>query len=336
MLRLFLIVLAWPLTVLLIVSGVLWYRAQHTEPPREIVLEPVRIQAAQRTAEIALERLRALPPVEQQRVASTLDRSLQSPRGWLDDLDRADYRILCLGEHHEPSTRRFLAESFFSRYPVDVLLLEATPGELLLIEQWLEDGRDYLPLLEADIGAVLRAVRRRNPEVRVRGIEETPAQVRSRKEREGSRDQTLARNFWQSWQPGRRNVILYGALHCADDPTWLYRHLREQMPVREDVPMRNARVLGTHQHAPTRAFVIFLQALGMGQEDFVLADTGRVPRSVRRWFDVFDQHILQRYETLVVYRMTAEELAAAGQEPGKTLTNAPGSEDLLPQWVPAR
>lgn len=336
MLRLILIVLAWPLTVLLIVSGVIWYRAQFPEPPGEIVLEPIRVRAAQRTAEIALAELRTLSPVEQQRVMDRLDRALQSPRAWLDDLAQSDYRILCLGEHHEPSTRRFLADTFFGRYRVDVLLLETTPDELARIEQRLAEGRDYVPLLDADIGAVLQAVRRRNPEVLVRGIEETPAQVRARKEREGSRDQTLARNFWQSWQPGRRNVILYGALHCADETTWLYRHLREQMPAREGVRMRNVRVLGTHQHAPTLAFVIFLQALGMEREDHVLADTDTVPSQVRRWFDVFDQHILRRYETLVVYHMTSEELADASMQRSQLVTNAPGSEDVLPQWMPAR
>lgn len=317
MLRLFLIVLAWPLAVLLIVSAVLWYRAASPEQPGDIVLEPIRVQAAQRKADAALERLRELPPAEQHRIVDSMQDALQPPATWLRNLARADYRILCLGEHHEPSTRRFLAESFFNRYPVDVLLLEATPAELVLIEQWLEDGRRYVPLLDADIGAILRAVRKRNPDVLVRGIEESRAQVNSRKEREGSRDRTLARNFWQSWQAGRRNVILYGALHCADESTWLYRHLREQMPAREDVPMRNVRVLGTHQHAPTRAFVIFLDALGMGREDFVLADTGTVSRPIRRWFGVFDQHILQRYESLVVYRMTAAEQAAAEMQPRK-------------------
>lgn len=311
MLRLFLIVLAWPLTALLIVSGVLWYRAVFPEPPGDIMLGPVRIQVAQRDAETALEQLRALPPIEQYRVVEALDESLRRPRDWLRELAGADYRIVCLGEHHEPSTRRFLAETFFGHYPVDVLLLEASPPELLQIEQWLDDGRDYVPLLDADIGAAVRAARRRNSAVLVRGIEETRAQVVSRNERDGSRDQTLARNFWQSWQAGRRNVILYGALHCADEPTWLYRHLREQMPVREGVSMRNVRVLGTHQHGPTRAFVIFLNTLGMGREDFALAETGVVPDPVRRWFGVFDQHILQRYESLLVYRMTPEERTAA-------------------------
>lgn len=315
MLRLFLIVLAWPLTALLIVSSVLWYREVFPEQPGDIVLEPVRVQAAQQQAGVALERLRALPPVEQDRIVEAIDAALQPPVDWLEKLARTDYRILCLGEHHEPSTRRFLAETFFGHYPVDVLLIEASPAELALIEQGLADGRDYVPLLNADMGAVLKAVRKRNPDVLVRGIEETRAQVATRKEREGSRDQTLARNFWQSWQPGQRNVILYGALHCADESTWLYYHLREQMPAREGVPMRNIRVIGTHQHAPTRAFVIFLNALGMGRKDFVLADTGIVPLPVRRWFGAFDQHILQRYESLIVYRMTADERTAAERRP---------------------
>lgn len=330
MLRLVLIVLGWPLVVLLIVSSVLWYRDRYPESPDDIVLEPPRIRAAQHTAEAALEGLRTLPPVEQQRLLNRLERAVTRPRPWVEALARTEYRILCLGEHHEPSTRQFLAETFFSRYSVDVLLVEATPAELARIDQWLADGREYVPLLNADIGDLLQTVRRRNPDAAVRGIEETPAQVRSRKDREGSRDRTLARNFWQSWQPGQRNVILYGALHCADESTWLYRHLREQMPAREDVAMRNIRVVGAHQHAPTLAFVTFLRELDIEDGDFVVPETDAIPSEVRRWFGVLDQHILQRYDSVIVFRHSARGLAARGTAAGEPVANAPGSKDTLP------
>lgn len=336
MLRMILVVLGWPLLVLVIVSAVLWYREQYPEPPQDQLLTPSQVRVAMRSAQRALEELWALPPQEQERVLAGLRRSQLSPAQWLAELEAKDYPIVCLGEHHEPATRRFLADVFFSHYRLDVLLLEATPAELERIERWTDDGRDYVPLLDADISAVLAAVRRHSPGAVVRGIEETPAQIRARAGREGSRDRSLVRNFWQAWQPGRRNVILYGALHCTTDPTWLFHHLREQLPPREDVPLRNVRVVGTAQHQPTRAFVFFLEALGMARDDFVIADTDAVPDTVRRWFPSFDQQILRRFSTLLVFHnepVEFERLVDEGRQ--RAAARAPGSKDSLPQWVPA-
>ena len=338
MLRLILVVLGWPLLMVVIASAVLWYRERNPEPPVDHVLTPTQMRSAMQTAHRALAELRALPHEEQERLVAQLRAMQQPPREWLAELEAADYRILCLGEHHEPATRQYLAETFFSRYRVDTLLLEATPAELEQIERWMDDGRDHVPLLAADISDVITAVRRHSPDVVVRGIEETPAQFEARAGREGSRDHSLARNFWQAWQPGRRNVILYGALHCSTDPSWLYHNLREQLPPREDVPMHNVRVLGSDQHEPTRAFVFFLELLGMAREDFVLPDTAAVPDPVRRWFPSFRQQILQRFASLLVFHHDQAELqrlAERERDDAVRVERAPGSSDEWPQWVPA-
>lgn len=339
MVRLILVVLGWPLLVVVIASAVLWYREQNPEPPVDLVLTPAQIRGALQSAERAVEAFRALPQEEQGRLAAALRRLPQAPASWLADLDAADHRILCLGEHHEPATRRYLAEFFFSDYRLDTLLLEATPAELERIQRWMDDGRDHVPLLEADIAQILEAVRRRSPGAAVRGIEETPAQVEARAGRDGSRDRSLVRNFWRAWQPGRRNVILYGALHCSSDPTWLFHHLREQLPPREDVPMHNVRVLGTAQHEPTRAFVFFLESLGLVRGDFVIPDTRAVPMPVRRWFPSFDQQILRRFASLLVFHNEPaefERLAEQRLRDAARVERAPGSHDEWPQWVPAR
>lgn len=338
MLRMFLVVFAWPLLVALLAWLITWYRAEFPEPTTNQLLSPSQFRLARASADQGLENLRALPPGEQERLMDRLDRALQEPAAWLARLEQRDYRIICLGEYHEPSTRRFLADTFFSRYRVDVLLLEATPAELERINEWIASGRDYVPLLEADIREVLAAAHRLNPDVVVRGIEETREQIRARDGHEGSRDRSLVRNFWQAWQPGKRNVILYGALHCSTDPTWLYHHLREQLPPREDVPMYNVRVIGTGQDESTRAFVYFLEALGIGRDDFVIPDTTAVPPQVREWFPFFNQQALERYQSLVVFHNTPQEMAAgAGAGTTKDLVGrAPGSKDTLPQWYPVQ
>jgi hypothetical protein len=330
--RLMLAVFAWPIAVALLASAILWYRAEFPEHPTDRPLDEVQALQARQSAIRALERFQALSSVEQKRFVETLEDALESTDAWVDALSAADHRILCLGEQHEPSTRRFLAQEVFTRYRVDTLHIEATPRELERVEQWFRQGRQYIPLLDADIGAVLRAVRERNPDVAVHAIEETGAQAAARQGREGSRDRSLVRNFWQSWQPGGRNVILYGALHCSSRGMWLYRLLREQMPPREDVRMNNVRILGTGQHVPTRAFVHFLQALQLGGEDFAIRDTDTLPAELHQWLPFFSEDVLSRYTTVVLFH----------QEPGKEgrtfasrpVSNAPGSADTLPQWVP--
>ena len=81
-----------------------------------------------------------------------------------------------MGELHEESTRNFLAEEFFAKFSTDVLLLEATPKDLKRLIQRMDAGRDYFPLLDADIMKILRSVKNRNPAIKIWGIEETDEQ----------------------------------------------------------------------------------------------------------------------------------------------------------------
>lgn len=301
MARLFLIVLAGPLAIVLALSVHGWIRAGYPRPPAEppgLDAEDLRIAA--RVAERALARFDALPPPERAALRATLVRHLVTPRAWVESLERRDPAVVCLGESHTPATRRFLARAFFARYRTDVLLLETVAARLEEIERRVAAGRRYVPLLDADIAAVLRAARARNPELVVRGIEETRAQWRVRQGRAGSRERALARNFWAAYRPGVRHVILYGALHCADAPHWLFRHLRAR--ARAAVAMHGVRVSGEDRHRPTKALVLFLRRLGLVDGDFAVLEVGALPAPVGEWFPLLRQQVLARYDTLVVFR----------------------------------
>lgn len=303
MIRLFLIVLAWPLVVVVLVSGYQWYQAEFPQPP-EPRLTGARVDypQARRAGREALEQFARLAPAEQEAVIVSLVRTVVSPQRWLQDLRRADYDVLCVGEIHEPDTRAFLAEFLFGRYAVDRLLLEARPPELQRIEQLVADGRAYAPLLDADIGAIIRAARSANPDVRIRGIEETREQYRARQTAEGSREYSLAHNFWRQFRSGARHVLLYGALHCADERGWLYRHLRVQSGERQAVTMRNIQVLGEYQFEPLAAFLFFLDGIGIAPGHFVIGDTRRLHPLLRDWFPTLNQCAFSCYDTLVVFR----------------------------------
>lgn len=307
MVRLFLIVLAWPLAIVIVLTVYGWVRDEFPEPPREAVFsDPVQFPESHRTAQEALARFARLAPVEQDDLRAALEARLLTVDAWLQRLDRAQYRVLCLGEFHTPATRRFLATRFFPHYRTDVLLLETTPEALAGIERRVRDGRAYVPLLDADIGGVLRAARTGNAAVTVRGIEETRTQLRARETRaapEATRDRTLAHNFWEQFRPGARHVILYGALHCSDQPHWLYRYLREQSPPRDAIRMLDVHVLGEHQHGPLEAFTWFLDQLDLHHPgDFVIPDTRALPPEIHEWFGLLDQHVLTPFAALVVFR----------------------------------
>jgi len=307
MVRLFLIVLGWPLTVLLLVTLHDWYLAEVREPPREVVYtRSVQFPSAHRAAVVALVRFERLAPGEQEALVAGLRGRILTLDAWLERLRGAHYRVLCLGEFHLPATRRFLATRLLPRYPADALLLETTAADLDAMARETAAGRPYVPLLNADIGAVLRAAHVGNAAVAVHGIEETLVQRRARLSRaapEATRDRALARSFWAQFRPGARHVILFGALHCSDQPHWLYHYLREQSPPRDAVRMLNVQVLGEHQTGALEAFTWFLGRVGLLPDgDYVIADTRGLPPEIHQWFGVLAQDVLAPFAAVVVFR----------------------------------
>ena len=97
-----------------------------------------------------------------------------------------------MGELHNESTRSFLSHEFFANFSVDVLLIEATPEELKRLIKRMKAGRDYFPLLDADIMNILRTARDRNPDTKIYGIEETEKQAENHPSHSNSRDQQIA------------------------------------------------------------------------------------------------------------------------------------------------
>ena len=116
----------------------------------------------------------------------------------------------------------FYQKNFLANFSFDVLLLEATAGELNRLTRRMEAGRDYFPLLDADIMSILRTVRDRNPDIKIYGIEETDKQANKQHGHSNSRDQSIAQNFWVTFEPGSRHIILFGALHCTNESTMVF------------------------------------------------------------------------------------------------------------------
>jgi hypothetical protein len=167
----------------------------------------------------------------------------------------------------------------------------------------LKADRTYFPLLDADIMQILRSVRDRNPDIEIYGIEETDNQRKNRRDYVGSRDKSIAGNFWERFQPGKHHIILIGAFHCTNQPNWLFDNLCNQAPLPLRDRMLNVQVLGEHQTGPVEAFVYFLDEIGIRKKTFVIPDTGALHPLIYEWFHPLNRQTLESFETLIVFRI---------------------------------
>jgi hypothetical protein len=301
--RVILTVLGGYIIILLFLTAYDWFREEY---PRPAAKPPAtgRIQHPlyHERAAGALQRFSRLPKPERDAIKENLQSILIPTGRWLTHIDQSNYQVMCIGELHEESTRNFLAEEFFAKLSVDVLLLEATPKELERLIKRMNAGRTYYPLLGADMMNILRTVRARNPDIDICGIEETGEQQKEGSGYSGSRDQSIARNFWKRFQPGMRHIILFGALHCANESNWLFDYISNQAFFRLKSDILNVCVLGEHQNGPLEAFVFFLDEIGIEKQNFVIPDTSALHPRVYEWFQSLNRQILEKFCTLIVFR----------------------------------
>lgn len=301
--RVILAILGGYFIILLLLSVYDWvakeYPIRPNEPPNE-----ARIQHPEhhKDATEALQLFSQLPKSEKIAIKENLESNMISIEQWLTHLTRSDYQILCIGEFHEESTRNLLAEYFFAKMNADVLMLEATPKKLSRTFKRMEAGRDYYPLLGADILNILRATIDRNPYIRICGIEETDKQEKQQPYHSNSRDQSIAHNFWDNFQPRKRHIILFGALHCTNESNWLFQNLfsKASSPLKDW--MLNVRVLGEHQNGPLEAFVYFLDEIGIPKKHFVIPNTNSLHPRIYELFLLLKRQTLDKYRSVLVFR----------------------------------
>ena len=264
-------------------------RARHAEP------SPIAVHAVRRYTELGHEERRELD--------AYLRESLIPVSAWVAQLRERTFQVLCVGEDHEASTRDFLAREFFTEIPIDALLLEVTPNGLASIDEAIAAGEARVPLLEVDIAAILRAARDRNPRIETAGIEETERQRRARQglEQAGFRDESIALNFRDRFRPGRRHVVLFGGLHCANQRDWLFDRIRRGVSPRIAGEMFSVRVFGQYQSQWVADFVHFLDRIGFSPRSFVIADSRDTHPYLDDWFWVLTS-IMRRYHSVIVFR----------------------------------
>ena len=301
--RVILAVLSGYVIILLLMTAYNWIKIEYPQPP-EVVGNTAGVRHAfhHAQAEAAVKRYFQLTPSTRNTIKENLATHLRSMDQWLRELDHAAYQVICLGELHEEATRTFLAETFFTGFSIDTLMLEAKPEVLNGIRRRMNAGRRYFPLLGADGLAIWRATEARNPSIRICGIEETDRQAKRQPGRSGTRDRAIAANFWRAFIPGERHVILFGALHCANEKNWLFHNLRSKAGAIPEEGLLNACVLGEHQNGVVEAFVFFLDAIGIAPKTFVIADTQALHPWIYKAFQELDHNIMRKYDALIVFK----------------------------------
>ena len=274
--------------------------------PGHLLFDTLKNEKLQHPPYIALgiyayRRYLTLPKHERDAIRSGIEASVWTVEHWLGALEARPPGFLCVGESHQDSYRDFLARRLFSAYTVDLLFLEAADGSVPWLELRSDLGERDVDLLRADIAEVIRAAIERNPEVEIRGAEETTSQRRARRATgAGTRDDSIYRNVAGSYVPGKRHAAILGALHCTSGQGWLFSQLgKEGSPLAGD-EMLNLAVMSVHKDLLTREFVRFLRSLGLARDDLVLVDTAALDARVHGWFLGLTRRFLD-YRTVVLF-----------------------------------
>jgi hypothetical protein len=305
-------VIRGPLVVaaVLVLLGLAWIAAEwawlHYVPSPTPIEVPVdafvqnagyEVMAAQ-----AVDAVDALPASQRRALVENLRANVGDLDVELARLSESRLMILCIGEHHMAATRRFLAEIMLPGLAIDVLLLEISSDELPEIISQIDAGLAEVPLLGEDIAAIVRSAQRANPAIVIAGIDESASQKAQRVHRKrGSRDVSIAGNLRSHIRRNKRHAVLFGALHCADQPNWMYRRIRlgERRVNRAEI--RNVNVIGEHQEGTLEAFVSFLHSVGIERRNFMIADTGALDRLIFTWFPALTNSFL-RFDAVIVFQ----------------------------------
>ncbi len=299
-LKLLLVALAFPVAILLGISVHQGYTAYfHTPTVQPANQTRIQYPDYHLVARNALARFKALPLARQNRLRENLNSNLVDFPVWIESFKAQNFAFVCLGENHNDRTRLFLAQTFFAAYQPDVLMLEATGTALARMK---DSWRAYVPLLGADISSILKAL---PATTEIVGIEQSERQKTVvTQNRSQSRDQAILANFQSHFQSQKRNLVLFGALHCGDFEDWFYGLASRTSTLGPSHRKTNLRVLGEHQDGALEAFIYFLDEIGLKKANFAISKTGNLDSWIYDAFAVFTDQTLKHYDSVIVFRET--------------------------------
>ncbi len=314
--RVFGTILGVPISAYLIIQAFNWFQNMtFTAELPPLSTQQIQFPLHHKWAEAAINRYEALDQSEQTAVLTLLEAAIEPLQPWLHKTAERKLSLICLGENHEGHLRHLIAELILPILHTDVLMVEGTRRDAARFGR-LSFHRDYIDLLGADISAIVRTARAANPDLKIRGIEETVKQFKSRKAGEGiSREQAIRKNFRDAFLPGRQHLILYGAFHCSHNSKWLYRQIVDTPPPGTEGSMLNIRVAREHQEATMEVFTYFLDYLNFPAGDYVITNTADLTKRFREWFPFFTTNELDHYGAMIILRPIINTASPSGKSP---------------------
>ena len=211
-----------------------------------------------------------------------------SVQDWAQKITTDQTELVCLGETHSTRYRNLYRDNFFATFKFDVLFVEDTPEGVQQMLEAVENNDLEFQFLGAPIVPLLKQILSVNPSVKIVGIEETDAQEYHRNQdrirtgsRRMSREGFIAMNAFKSFEPGKKHVMLYGALHCAhndlglNNNTSAFTLLQRALP---ETKMTNVRI-----HFRDRATFLhtFMEIAGMPRrQTYLLNNTPSIEKVI--------------------------------------------------------
>lgn len=253
----------------------------------------------------ALEAYRRLPAAEQDRLRKALEENLWTLSRWSATIRERGPRFLCLGERHRDAVRRFLAASVLPRLPLEVMMLEADLSWVRAALEAHAAGEPVPHLLDATMTPIFDALATFHSSADIIGVDESALERRARRSLSRAdlsrlaREDTILTNLRRRWQPGKRHVVLFGALHCRDLPQWLFARLPRESDVVDRAQSLNTVVLARYQEPAIQLLMYLLEEMGLRGSAWVVPDTTRFPQRLLQWlpnvtdaFATYDSAIL--------------------------------------------
>jgi hypothetical protein len=237
-----------------------------------------------------------------------LSERAMSPSQWVNSVNELDWDFMCVGETHSDIYRSLLSQHVFSDLHFDHFMLETTPPHLeALLNDYRQTGQAQM--LGAPMGPVLYTVLSQNPDLKVTGVERTPAQshlalqeVLELERGRLSREAFISQNIVDHYQAGEKTVALYGSLHCAglnyglglDTP---FFRLLERYFAPQNKKLINVRMIFAQNH---RVLTALLRQYGLLQNGpVVLTNLGSIdPSEYNYHIDLFV--LFMAYDNLIV------------------------------------
>jgi hypothetical protein len=159
---------------------------------------------------------------ETSQVKEHIQSIVKTPKDFIEDLNKKNWELLCIGETHDNDYRKFIAGSILDGLQFDQMMIETEADKTRQLVTAYETGQTKIPMLGAEFSDILKAAFSKIPTTEFFGVEVVKSEkgrMNLEELRTGrtllSRETFIAQHITDLKIPGK-TAVLYGASHCAN------------------------------------------------------------------------------------------------------------------------